>query len=306
MRKWASYTLNYGIKKSAIAQVYIFQKEPNMPITDALPDMKRELRFFPAENEHPKTLTATQIDYFNAKGFLSPLDVFSPEEAVANRVYFDDIMTRAETKGYNSYAINGWHHYCRGIYDLAMEPRILDYAQDLVGENLVCEMTHYFSKLPGDSLKVSWHQDASYWPLTPSKVVTVWLAIDDVDQDNGPMTVIPGSHIHGQIPFEHSAKEDKNVLAQTVKDPYSWGDPPVPFTMKAGQISMHTDLLLHGSELNTSDRRRCGLTIRYMPPDVRGRHPSHDTAIICQGADPSNYWQHIPRPDSDRIPPKKR
>ena len=89
-------------KKSAIAQVYIFQKEPNMPITDALPDMKGELRFFPSENEHPKTLTATQIDYFNAKGFLSPLDVFSPEEAVANRVYFDDIMTRAETKGYNS------------------------------------------------------------------------------------------------------------------------------------------------------------------------------------------------------------
>ena len=210
-----------------------------MPITDALPDMKRELRFFPARTENPKSLSRKQVDFFNANGFLCPLDVFTPQEAEANRLYFEDLMVRAEKEGYNSYSINGWQRHCEGIYNLAMNKRILDYAEDLVGETLICEMTHYFCKMPGDVQRVSWHQDASYWPLTPSKVVTIWLAIDDVDAENGPMTVIPGSHLHGQIPFENSTKSERNVLGQTVHDPHRWGGDPVSYTMKAGQISMH-------------------------------------------------------------------
>jgi len=136
--------------------------------------------------------------------------------------------------------------------------------------------------------------------------VTIWLAIDDVDEENGPMTVIPGSHLHGQIPFENSTKAERNVLGQSVHDPHRWGGDPVPFVMKAGQISMHTDLLLHGSEPNVSDRRRCGLTIRYLPPDVRGRYPEYHRALICRGSDPSGYWRPIPRPTGDQIPPRNR
>ena len=77
--------------------------------------------------------------------------------------------------------------------------------------------------------------------------MTAWLAIDDVDEENGPMTVVPGSHLHGQIPFEHSTAEEQNVLGQSVHDPLQWGGEPVAFTMRAGQMSLHTDLLLHGS-----------------------------------------------------------
>ena len=104
----------------------------------------------------------------------------------------------------------------------------------------------------------------SYWPLSPSKTVTVWLAIDDASVENGAMTVIPKSHLHGQIAFERSTAEEKNVLGQTVHGALSYGDAPFPFEMKAGQMSLHSDLLLHGSEPNTSDRRRCGLTMRFV------------------------------------------
>ena len=276
-----------------------------MPITDALPGMGRELRFFPVKNDNPKTLPPEQITFFNENGFLCPLDVFTPSEVKANRAYFEDLMVRAEEEGYNSYSINGWQSHCEGIYNLAMHRKILDYAEDLVGKNLICQMTHYFCKMPGDIQRVSWHQDASYWPLTPSKVVTIWLAIDDVDESNGPMTVIPGSHRHGQIPFENSKMAERNVLGQTVLDPAKWGGEPVPFVMKAGQISMHTDLLLHGSEPNLSTRRRCGLTIRYFPPDVReSRYPEYHSAMICRGSDPSGYWRQLPRPTGDCIPPR--
>jgi ectoine hydroxylase-related dioxygenase (phytanoyl-CoA dioxygenase family) len=268
---------------------------------DALPDMKRELKYFPVENENPQKLTAEQIRQFNEKGYIFPLDVFTEKEVAANRAYFDRIMEMAKAAGLNSYSINGWHPTCRGIYDLALDSRILDYVQDLLGENLICTMTHYFSKEPGDKKQVTWHQDASYWPLTPSKVVTVWLAIDDADEENSAMKVIPGSHLRGQIPFEHSTAEENNVLGQSVHQAEDYGEMPVAFEMKAGQVSLHTDLLLHGSEPNTSNRRRCGLTLRYFPPDVRGRDPKHGSGIICRGGDSEGYWQHIPRPEGDQI-----
>ena len=276
-----------------------------MSITDALPDMARELRFYPADNSNPRTLSIDQIDGFNENGYLCPIDVMSSSEVERNRAYFDRVMTMAEAAGLNSYSVNGWQSSCAGIYDLVMDVRIIDLVEDLIGPNLACTMTHYFCKMPGDVKQVSWHQDASYWPLTPSKVVTVWLVIDDVDGEMGPMQVVPGSHIHGQIPFEHSKAEENNVLKQTVPNAERYGD-PLPFLMKAGQISMHTDLLLHGSEPNSSDRRRCGLTLRYMPPDVRGRDPDHQTAVIARGEDPSGYWVHMERPVGEAVPERHR
>ncbi len=48
-----------------------------------------------------------------------------------------------------------------------------------------------------------------------------------------------------------------------------FGDAPVALEMRAGQISLHSDWILHGSEPNRSDRRRCGLAMRYLSADVR-------------------------------------
>jgi non-heme Fe2+,alpha-ketoglutarate-dependent halogenase len=275
-------------------------------LTDTLPDMKREIKFFPVKNDNPKTLTREQIRKFNESGYLCPLDVFTPEEAEANRRYFDDLMARANAVGHHSYSINHWQLHCKGIYDLLHDRRILNYVEDILGPNLVSTMTHFFCKESGDEKKVSWHQDASYWPLTPSKVVTVWLAIDDVGEDNAPMMVIPGSHLHGQIPFERSSEVEQNVLDQSVNDALEWGANPVAFTMKAGQISIHTDLLLHGSEPNRSKRRRCGLTLRYMPPDVRTSEKTQANAYICRGEDPDRYWVNWPVPQGEEIPEPRR
>ena len=63
-----------------------------MSITNALPDMQRELSFSPVGRQNPKKLTTEQIRHFNEKGYLFPLDVFSPEEAQNNRIYFEKLM----------------------------------------------------------------------------------------------------------------------------------------------------------------------------------------------------------------------
>lgn len=274
-----------------------------MAILNALPDMARDLKFFPSQTTEPKRLTKAQLADFNEKGYIFPVDLFTPEETTANRAYFEKLLGMAVDAGMDRYSINGWHTDCAGVYDLVMDERLLDYAEDILGPNLVVTMTHYFAKMPGDETAVYWHQDASFWPLTPSKVLTVWIAIDDVDVANGAMKLFPGTHHLGQIPFEWVTDEEDGVLNQHVHNPEQYAE-PVSVELKAGQISLHTDMLLHGSQPNPSNRRRCGLTIRYMPVDVRTADPDGAAGVICRGHDPAGYWRHMPRPAGDRIPPR--
>lgn len=269
---------------------------------------KRDLRFLPCAPPagSSKRLAAQDVQRFNEQGFLSPLDVFTTSEVSKYRDYFDELLRCAALAGWGSYDLNAWHVHCGGIWDLATHPRILDLVEGLLGPNLLCIATHLFVKMPHDGKRVSWHQDAPYWPWTPSRAVTVWLAIDDVTPDNGPMTFIPRSHVHGAIRWRASVPEEQSVLQLTVDNPSRWGGPPVAITLRAGQASLHTDLLLHGSEPNLSSGRRCGLTLRYIPPEVRLVSPvPHGTAILCRGTDPSGYWQHISRPPNDSVPQKK-
>jgi ectoine hydroxylase-related dioxygenase (phytanoyl-CoA dioxygenase family) len=151
--------------------------------------------------------------------------------------------------------------------------------------------------MPGDGKTVAWHQDSSYWPLTPSKAVTVWLAIDDTDRGNACMRYIPGTHVLGHLTYHLKEGDDSNVLNQTVPDIDKYGD-PVYVELKAGEASLHADLLLHGSEANTSARRRCGLTLRYAPGDVRAYLGWHEKGVVAAG-DPVPHWANRPRPTED-------
>ncbi|HEX7571541.1 MAG TPA: phytanoyl-CoA dioxygenase family protein, partial [Bacteroidota bacterium] len=157
--------------------------------------LNRELRFFPAQNPNPKKLTSDQIRFYNENGYLTGFKVFDDREARDVRERSDWVLENFIRAGKGSYAIDRYQDRLRTIWDIATAPSILDYVEDLVGPDIVCWATHYFCKLPGDPRGVAWHQDCSYWALSPSKTVTVWLAIDDVDTGNGCMRVIPRSHL---------------------------------------------------------------------------------------------------------------
>ncbi len=257
--------------------------------------LQRDLRFFSVVNDHPRKLTREQIDFYNREGYLTGFTACGKEEADRNRVEFDRILQLFLSQGKDSYAIDRYHDRFPAIYDIAKHPVITDYVGDILGPSFVCWATHYFCKMPGDEKGVSWHQDCSYWPLTPSKTVTVWLAIDDVDRENGCMQVIPRSHHRGHLNWKESSAAEKNVLTQTIEGAERFGK-PVDIELKAGQFSMHSDLLVHGSLPNLSKRRRCGLTLRYCPTDVRAYWGWNEHGIVCRGADPTGHWTSIPRP----------
>lgn len=264
--------------------------------------MDRDLSFEPIVNPAPKHLTQSQIAAYNALGFIKPLPVFGPAEAEANRAGMDRLLARLASygDGRDSYSINCYQHRSRTIWDLCTEPRILDYVEDLVGPNIVCWASHYFCKLPHDPKAVPWHQDASYWLLTPARNVTAWLAIDDADADNSAMEFLAGSHRAGPLRWKRTDRPA--VLHQELVEVDRFGAPVVD-ALPAGWISLHADMLAHGSAPNRSPRRRCGLTIRYCDPAaVTPLHESYGArAILCRGVDETGRWTHNPRPADDDL-----
>ena len=80
----------------------------------------RILKFFPADKNNLNILSSKQIDNFNLKGYISPLNVFSYEEITSISEYFDELISKARKKGHDDYAINGRHRYCSGIYNIMM------------------------------------------------------------------------------------------------------------------------------------------------------------------------------------------
>lgn len=266
------------------------------PSHDDLNAVTRDLRFHVSPVKEPKALTMEQVAAYNRAGYVMPLDVFTAAEADAQRNYFDDLLARVVAAGGTSYSISTAHLKCGPVYDLLIHPRIVAYVRDLLGDNVIGWGSHYFCKMPGDGKTVAWHQDASYWPLNPSKTVTVWLAIDDADTGNGCMRFIPATQTLGHLTYRMSENDDPNVLNQEVPDVEQYGR-PLDVVLRAGQCSIHADLLLHGSGANTSNRRRCGLTLRYCAADVRAYDGWNAKGVIVSGEDRGGHWGNPPRPE---------
>jgi non-haem Fe2+, alpha-ketoglutarate-dependent halogenase len=268
-----------------------------IPSNEQLEGLNRDLRFHPVVNGNPQRLTPQQIDDFNRLGFVAPLEAYATDQIAEIRQYFDDLLQRVVQQGGDSYSISSAHLKYGPVYDILTNPQIVDYVADLLGENVIAWGSHFFCKMPHDGKAVAWHQDASYWPLSPSKAVTVWLAIDDADRENACMNFVAGSHHFGYLTFRPSSPDEHNVLNQTIEDPQQYGSIEAD-VLSAGQFSIHSDLLLHGSEANQSDRRRCGLTLRYCSADVRAELGWNAKGVHVRGSDPSGHWSNQPRPEA--------
>ena len=141
-----------------------------------------------------------------------------------------------------------------------------------------------------------WHQDGSYWPLEPMEVVTLWLAVDDSTPENGCMRVIPGTQ--GMDLQQLQSKTDvANVLSSTMDTALVDESKAVDLVLKAGDISVHHPNVIHGSNANTSGKRRCGLTIRYIPASTRIRTEKQwPSAFLLRGQAVPGINTYLPWP----------
>ncbi|MCG9128141.1 phytanoyl-CoA dioxygenase family protein [Candidatus Poribacteria bacterium] len=269
-----------------------------MPTTEQLDEMGRVLKFFPSDTKHPDTLSIQQISEFNRLGYINKIKIFNETEIDQHRQYFDSLLHDVLSQGGSSYSIISAHMKFGNVYDLLKHPRIVSCVRDILGEDVIGWGAHYFCKMPKDNKTVGWHQDAGYWPLTPSKTITVWLAIDDATIENGAMRFVAGSHNSGHLISRQSDPNENSVLGQIVENVEQYGD-IVENELKAGEISIHTDLLLHGSKANPSSNRRCGLTLRYCTPDVQASFRWDREGVVVSGIDKTGQWGNPARPYND-------
>jgi ectoine hydroxylase-related dioxygenase (phytanoyl-CoA dioxygenase family) len=245
------------------------------------------------------TLTQQQIKTYQANGFLCGIRVADEAAATRYRTLFDGLEAR-EGREKAQIGLVDRHFDQEFIWELATHPQILDGIESLIGPNFLLLATHFFCKYGQEEKFVAWHQDVTYWGLKPPLALTAWYAVDASDRENGCMRVIPGTHAggvreHGKANLSGNLLSINQEVPVTEEEERSAAD----LELRAGEISIHDGALIHGSLPNRSTRRRCGLTLRYVPTWVRpvalnslGR-PWR--AILVRGEDTEhNFGEHAP------------
>jgi ectoine hydroxylase-related dioxygenase (phytanoyl-CoA dioxygenase family) len=140
----------------------------------------------------------------------------------------------------------------------------LDVVERLLGPDLLLWWTQFVTKMPdgdSDTTVFPWHQDCGYLDLTPTPV-TAWVALDDVDERNGCVWVVPGSHRDG---LRKHARPSDDVWHLTV--PVEGDGVAVP--LRAGEAVLFTGYTLHRSLKNRTDRPRRAFFCEYATADAR-------------------------------------
>ncbi len=239
-----------------------------------------------------KRLTDKQRKFYEENGYLIGLPpVFGAKQVKDLNDGLTELMKLLHP-GEDAKDIREWHETSRFLYDICTNSTILDYVEDILGPDFYLWGSNFFIKPPRSSSTVGWHQDTYYWPLEPKISATVWVAFEDVDEENAAMQVIPGSHRAGLLKHSRSSDTD-SVLTLECEQGQFREDSAVSLNLRAGQVSIHDDKLVHGSPANNSSRRRAGLTIRYSSTVVKcdlAVNP-HFTTYLCRGVD---TYRHNP------------
>ena len=136
-----------------------------------------------------------------------------------------------------------------------------------------------------------WHQDQFYWPLDTEKVVTAWIALDEIGDDVGSMTFASGSHLDGDLRGREISDQSEAEFAQLVA---AKGFPlDTHGAMAAGDATFHSGWTLHRADPNPTDLMRPAMTIIYFADGARVTAPDSpfqqfDQAMWLQDCEPGD------------------
>ena len=240
------------------------------------------------------SLNEKQLKDYEDHGFVAPINVLTLEEAIKIKEEIEYIEKKwpDELIGLGRNNV----HYISPILDqVCHNSKILDAVESIIGKDILIGGTTLFIKDPDQKGFVSWHQDAKYIGFEPHNWVTAWLAITDANEENGCMRMWSGSHKE-KIKKHKDTFNENNLLTrgQTVQNVPL--EDTTPNILKAGQLSLHHPMIVHGSGSNKSNTRRIGFVIQsYIGTNV-------DQVIgkvyvqQARGKDNFKYHEHTKRP----------
>ncbi len=216
-----------------------------------------------------------QIEQFRRDGYIVAGQVLDSEGLAAARAAYDRIF--AATEKPSSYRNLGqkegeaqsagavlqiidMHKLDDAFRNILFQPNILDLIEGLMGTpniRLYHDQALYKPALHGD--EVPWHQDNGYWKLDPPDAMSLWIALDDVDEANGCMRFVPGSHKAGEVGHMRAGQ----YIAQLKADADE--SLAVPAPMPAGWGLVHHCRTLHNTKPNHTARQRRAWVMHLMP-----------------------------------------
>ena len=243
------------------------------------------------------SLSSEQIKRYQEDGYLSPLRVLSKAEAVDYRTRLEAIET-AGAAGTDHLKFKP-HLLFTCFDELIRHPKILDAVEGVIGPNILCWATNFFTKEPKTTSYISWHQDLTYWGLDPADIVTAWVALSPATVESGCMRFVPGTHKMEIVPHNDTFAED-NLLSRGQEVEVDVDEKEaVNVVLQPGEMSLHHVKLIHGSNPNRSDDRRIGFAIRYVPAYVRQVVGEKDSAVLVRGVDTEQNFEHETPPVQD-------
>ena len=142
---------------------------------------------------------------------------------------------------------------------------VLDIVDQLIGRDIIVWGSRIFSKAPQTGRATPWHQDGEYWPIRPLATATVWIAIDESNEDNGCLKILTGSNRAKTLLTHQSLSGKGAALDKEIKPELIESKNVVSVPLEPGQMVIFDVFTAHGASPNLSNQRRAGFAIRYMP-----------------------------------------
>ncbi len=219
-------------------------------------------------------LSPTQIDQFNRDGYLFFPGLFTPDETKkmtdeVPRLYESRAPWNVRERGSDAVRTNFAAHLVSPVFArLAGHPRMLEPVEQLFGEPLYMHQFKINGKMAFEGDVWQWHQDYGTWrndDLMPTeRAMNVAIFLDDVDEYNGPLMFIPGSHRRGVLDAGHDLTTtsyplwtlDGSTVRQLVERAGGRHGGIVSPKGPAGSMIMFHSCLVHASTSNLSPWNR--------------------------------------------------
>jgi ectoine hydroxylase len=214
-------------------------------------------------------LTAQQVEQFEREGYLFFPALFRPEEVKVlldevPRLYAQQRPENVREKGSDAVRTNfAAHLYSAPFARLARHPRMVNPVMQILGEGLYMHQFKINGKMAFDGDVWQWHQDYGTWrndDLMPEpRAMNVAIFLDEVNEFNGPLMFIPGSHKLGVIEAQHDVETTSYPLwtidHETIAKLVVRGGIVAPKGTPGSMILFHS-CMVHASTSNLSPWNR--------------------------------------------------
>ena len=258
---------------------------PDLPLADS--SLRALMRIQMTANA--PELSAADLDAYARDGFIVIEDVFSTSEIETLRAAeaSPEIQSALAQAGIGHRTVHLLELTQRhpAFLALARDPRITGRLLALLGLDIQLQHSKLATKpaTPGTGA-FGWHQDLPFYPHTNTSLLSVFIYLDDATPANGCMSMVSGSHRLG--PLSHL--DDAGTFTGVCRESQHWTDHPervMRVAPRAGAISIHHCLTLHGSPPNLSGPPRRGVVFSYRADDAYqlGDTIFADTGLVISG-----------------------